>query len=385
MGNTRQKPITETPVDDQLAVTDGRLPGWYWIDNAINTAYAPRVKASGIAVYTALVLLSRGRPEFHAGLTTIATLAGLDSRETVISALQRLEDCRLIAVFRKDGRASSYRILNVGGPDPNVSRPQRPKDRPQPVGLTDSSAPNQSVKPTTQPVGKTDRLAPNQSEIPTGQPVGKTDRLAPNQSEIPTGLSTTSRNFRTDQSEIPTLHRLDTHHHSNTPIHNDDDDALPRTRRAQFATWDELREHYGDDEVVMAQRVASNQSRRNDLAYIAGVCFRRAAQGSPRPPRPEPNPAALLPRPEPEYAVAPPPSLPPPSPEWQRVINFDRRVTAWTRMRGELIGAELVLTSYASIASDVQERLGQSILHYWKLAGNPPVEAVRFVTAGGNQ
>lgn len=368
MDNTRQKPITETPADDQLTVSDGRLPGWYWIDNAVNTAYAPRVKASGLAVYTALVLLSRGRPEFHAGMGTISALAGLDSRETVITALQRLEDCRLIAVFRKDGRANSYRILNVGVPDPSVPRASRPSTRPQPVG-------------------KTDRLAPDLSEIPTGQPVGKTDRLGPDLSEKPTGLSTTCRKNRQDLSEIPTLHRLDTHHHSNTPIHNDDD-ALPRTRRAQFTTWDELREHYGDDDVLTAQRVASNQDRRNDLHYIAGVLFRRAAQGSPRPPRPEPNPAALLPRPEPEYAVAPPPTLPPPSPEWQRVIDVDRRVTDWTRMRGELIGAELVLTRYAptaSTASDVQERLGQSVLHYWKLAGNPPVETVRFVTAGGNR
>ena len=347
MANTRQKPITETPADDQLTVSDGRLPGWYWIDNAVNTDYAPRIKATGLAVYTALVLLSRGRPEFHAGLTTIATLAGLDSREAVISALQRLDDNRLIAVFRKDGRVNSYRILNVGVPDPSIPRASRPSARPQPVG--------------------------------------KTDRLDPNQSVKPTGLSTTSRLNRPDQSVKPTLHRLDTHHHSNTPIHNDDDDALPRTRRAQFATWDELRAHYGDDEVLTAQRVASNQARRNDLAYIAGVCFRRAAQGSPRPPRPEPNPAAALPRPEPVYAVAPPVALPPATPEWQRVIDFDRRLTIWGRMRGELIGGELVITCDAVAAPDAQTRYGDAAIRCWKRAGNPPAETVRFVTAGGNQ
>lgn len=361
MTNARHKPMSED--QEQIAVTDGRMPGWYWIDNAVNIDCASRIKASGIAVYTALVLLARGRSEFHEGLTTIASLAGMGSRETVIAALQRLEDNKLIAVFRKEGRSSYYRILNVGVPDPTIPRVARPSARPKPVG-------------------KTDRLSDyDQSEKPTIQPVGKTDRLDRDQSEKPTGLPRTSRKNIPNQSEFPTLHRvdhIDTHHHSNTPtIH--DDDALPRMRRTLFSTWDELRARYGDDEVLTAQRVASNQARRNDLAYIAGVCARRAAQGSPRPARPEPNPAAALPRPEPEYAVAPPVALPPATPEWQRVIDFDRRLTMWGRMRGELIGGELVITCDAVAAPDAQARYGDAAIRCWKRAGNPPVETVRFV------
>ena len=263
MANTRAKPA-DTPAE-QLTVTDGRLPDWYWVDNRVNTNYAPLVKASGIAVYTALVLLSRGYPEFHASSTTIASMAGLDSREAVMAALQRLEDNGLIAVFRKDGRASSYRILNVGVPDSTIPRAFRPSDRPRPVG-------------------KTDRLGPDLSEKPAGEPVGKTSRLGPDLSEKPAGLSTTCRKNQQDLSEKPTLHRIDTHHHhSDTSTIHNDDDARPGTRRARFATWDELREHYGEDGVAMAQRLASNQAKRDDLGYIAGVCARRAAQGSPRP------------------------------------------------------------------------------------------------------
>ena len=266
MGNTRAKPADTEPVEEQIAVTDGRMPGWYWVDNSVNIDYASRVKATGLAVYTALVLLARGRPEFHESLTTIASLAGLDSREAVIAALQRLDDNKLIAVFRKEGRASSYRILNVGVPDPSIPRVSRPSARPRPVG-------------------KTDRLDLDQSVKPTGEPVGKTDRLDIDQSVKPTGFAPTSRLNRPHQSVKPTLHRLDnidTHHRSNTPIHNDDD-ARSGTRRVRFSTWEELRECYGEDGVATAQRLASDQAKRDDLGYIAGVCARRAAQGSPRP------------------------------------------------------------------------------------------------------
>ena len=346
--------MTRETKEATIVISDGRLPDWYWVDNSVNTNYAPLVKASGIAVYTALVLLSHGNPEFHASSTTIAALAGLDSREAVISALQRLEDNRLIAVFRKDGRASSYRILNVGVPDPTIPRAFRPSDRPQPVG-------------------KTSRLAPDLSEKPAGQPVGKTDRLAPDLSEKPAGLSTTCRKNQQDLSEKPTLHRIDTHHHSNTSTIHNDDDAHPGTRRTQFATWDELRKFYGDAEVLEAQRVASNRTRKDDLHYIAGVCRRRALQGPPRLSLPPPLP--------PELATAiftqanPEPAHSPRDPLWAKALQWldagSDGDSLMQRSTAELRGDTLVV-SLNEPDSDrsawVQNRMGRRISFAWEQA-----------------
>ena len=351
-----------------ITVSDGRKPGWYWIDDSINQHYAQEIKAVGVAVYTALVMSARGRTEFTAGLDGLGTLAGLDSREAVIAAIQRLADAGLIAIFRTRGRQNVYRILNVGAPDPNVSRPQRPKDRPQPVGLTDSSAPNQSVKPTTQPVGLTDSFSPNQSVKPTGV-VGLTDSFSPNQSVKPTLLRDID---------------IDTHHHVDPQTTHDDDAKIARPNlRDAIATWDDLREFYGDDEVVMAQRVASNQARKFDLAYIRGVLRRRALQGSPRAQRLAPDPAAPAQVYEPEYVVSPPPPpppLPPASPEWQKVIEFDRRLSSiLDKMRGELIGNELVITGDPQMLRTLAPRYGEIALKFWKHCGNPPSATVRFV------
>jgi len=343
--------MTRETQEETIVISDGRQPAWYWIDNSVNTDHAQQIKAAGLAVYTALVLLARGRPEFHADIPTIATLAGLDSKEAVIAAIQRLEEVKLIAVFRARGRASSYRVLNVGLPDPDIPRAPRPSARP---------APNRSEKPTT-PVGKTDHTGRK------NQPVGKTD-----QSEKPTAPVGKTDRFAPNRSEKPTLHRyvdIDTHHIQNPPTHNDD--AQRSQKHPQ--TWDELRNLYGDAEVLEAQRVASNRTRKDDLHYIAGVCRRRALQGPPRLSLPPPLP--------PELATAiftqanPEPAHAPKDPLWAKALQWldagSDGDSLMQRSTAELRGDTLVV-SLNEPDSDrsawVQNRMGRRISFAWEQA-----------------
>ena len=74
--------------DDVVAdVRDGRYRPFYWIDNALNTEYAPRIHASGLAVYGVLAMHARASGLCTLSLDTIARQAGLRDRDTAAAAL----------------------------------------------------------------------------------------------------------------------------------------------------------------------------------------------------------------------------------------------------------------------------------------------------------
>ena len=379
---TRQTPQQQPP---PIIVTDGRKPGWYWIDDSINLHYARQIKAAGIAVYTALVMASKGRHEFSVDIDTLAALAGLD-RDAAMAAIKRLEDAqpRLISIFRARGCSNVYRILDAGALDPTTNRPK-------PVGKTDCFDPNQSEKPTTPPVGKTDYPDPNQSEKPTTV-VGKTDCFSPNQSEKPTALTPNSPLRRDPRRRI---------HTPTTESENDDDARARNAPQPQPQTWDDLIALYGAATVIAAQDAASNQSKRIDLAYIRGVLRRRARQGAP-PKRPDifaPRPAAADLATDAD-ADQPQPESPEPDDSHLQsaILNLESpwSATVASLSIGMTNGTAAMLASVdATVEGDtlvivaptnyargwLQNRLGDRILDAWRRAGGEQVSQVSFTAA----
>ena len=361
---------------DPITISDGRKPAWYWIDDSINLHYALDIKATGIAVYTALVMTAKGRHEFTADLGTLTACAGLENRETTIIAIQRLADAGLISIFRARGRANVYRILHVGAPNPAVVGPRRPKDPLQPVGNSDRLDPNPSEKPTGQPVGISDYSTPNPSEIPN-TPVGNSERFAPNQSEIPTLRRDSRRRIYTHQTE------------------SHDDDARASSLAPQLQTWEDLIAFYGGATVIAAQHAASNQSKRNDLAYIRGVLRRRARQGQP-PTRPD----IFAPRPPSPDAADADPLSPDSSDPPDQSAPLSPVETAWATTVANLSlgmsngSAAMLADVYANIRADtlvihaptdyargwLQNRIGDRILAAWHTAGGAQVSKLVFIT-----
>ena len=419
---TRQAP--QQPPPPPITVTDGRKPNWYWIDDSINRYYAGQIKAAGIAVYTALVMASKGRHEFSADISTLAACAGLENRETATMAIQRLADAGLISIARVHGRANIYRILDVGARD-SAADPQRrhAKTSPQPVGNSVNHAPHLTENPTgmtefptTPPDGKSDRhdgISDNQ----TPQPDGISDRFTPNLTENPTGMT-----------DFPSLRR-DPRRRIHTPTtesKNDDDTRARNALQPQPQTWDDLTALYGTETVIAAQRAAANQSKRNDLAYIRGVLRRRALQGAPPKrhdifaPRPAGPGAAdtgsdqLLP--ESSDAADLDPGQLPPSDLWSLVSDLRSPVSdlrspvsdlqspvsgpwedAVTALSiGMTNGTAAMLASVAASVQDdtlvvtaptdyvrgwLQNRLGDRILAAWRSAGGEDANQIIFAAA----
>ena len=137
---------------DTIEISDDRRRPFYWLDDIINDIHAPSIRASGIAVYTALVKHSRNGL-CQVGIETIAAQSGLSNRESVILAIERLETARLVEVTVRPGHPNSYRILDPYQTDEPTTRPRRP-NTPHPAEKPRGSTTDPAEKPRP-PRGKT--------------------------------------------------------------------------------------------------------------------------------------------------------------------------------------------------------------------------------------
>jgi replication initiation and membrane attachment protein DnaB len=107
----RQKVIEkgETPID----VRDMRNGEWFWIHKRVLEKYAPLVGSIGVAVYNALCCFANSKTqEAFPSLERLAELAGC-SKPAVIEYLEKLENCKLIEVERREGKVNLYKIMKV--------------------------------------------------------------------------------------------------------------------------------------------------------------------------------------------------------------------------------------------------------------------------------
>ena len=84
---------------------------WYWIDKAIIQRYAPRIGASGIAVYNALASFANSKTQScFPTQKALADMLGL-SRRTVARKIKLLRESGLIEVI-KNNRGNVYYLLS---------------------------------------------------------------------------------------------------------------------------------------------------------------------------------------------------------------------------------------------------------------------------------
>ncbi|MFH1970881.1 MAG: helix-turn-helix domain-containing protein [Patescibacteria group bacterium] len=84
---------------------------WYWIDKAIIQKYAPRIGASGIAVYNALASFANSKTQScFPTQKALADMLGL-SRRTVARKIKSLRQSALIEVIKKN-RGNVYYLLS---------------------------------------------------------------------------------------------------------------------------------------------------------------------------------------------------------------------------------------------------------------------------------
>jgi len=97
-------------------VRDLRDGNWYWINRDVLYIYGRKLRASGIAVYNALV--SFANPKTQSCFPTqkaLAEITGL-SRRTVLRKIKLLKELGLVKVERKKG-SCIYHILEVDVPN----------------------------------------------------------------------------------------------------------------------------------------------------------------------------------------------------------------------------------------------------------------------------
>ena len=250
-------------------VRDGRRRPFYWIDNVLNTEYAPRVHASGLAVYGVLAMHAGETGSCVLSLDTIAREAGLRDRDTVAAALEKLIAEHLIMIERGRGRRSVYRLLDVYQTRTETLRPARPSARVVAGELTTDGEPDLPKKPAA-PAQKTGRLESDLPKKPAA-PAQKTGRFEPNLPKKP----------------APTIDIIDNRYSRRIEIDDDtrtrelSSSSSPSTPAApaELETWDGLTALYGLDAVQHARRVAANPAKKNDFAYIRGVLKRLARRG----------------------------------------------------------------------------------------------------------
>ena len=151
---------------DTIEISDDRRRPFYWLDDIINDIHAPSIRASGIAVYTALVKHSRNGL-CQVGIETIAAQSGLSNRESVILAIERLETARLVEVTVRPGHPNSYRILDPYQTDEPTTRPRRP-NTPHPAEKPRGSTTDPAEKPRP-PRGKTATYPAEKPRPPRGK------------------------------------------------------------------------------------------------------------------------------------------------------------------------------------------------------------------------
>ena len=95
------------------ALTDGRRPGWLWIDNATLQHIGAEVGPYGIAVYAAIAMHTNGKGcKAWPGLKRIAEIAGCGIRK-VRSTLRELEAAGALHVKQREGDTNLFTLLNV--------------------------------------------------------------------------------------------------------------------------------------------------------------------------------------------------------------------------------------------------------------------------------
>ena len=256
--------------DDVVAdVRDGRYRPFYWIDNALNTEYAPRIHASGLAVYGVLAMHARASGLCTLSLDTIARQAGLRDRDTAAAALEKLAAERLITIERGRGRRSVYRLLDIYQAGTETLRPRRPSARAGDGSTTDEE-PNLPKKPAT-PAQKTRNFEPNLPKKPAPT-IDTIDNRQSRRIEIDDddvrAREAASSSSSSSSAPLPASSSLAS---SSAPA--------PASSSSTPETWDDLTALYGLDAVQHARRVAANPAKKNDFAYIRGVLKRLARRG----------------------------------------------------------------------------------------------------------
>ena len=114
---------------------DARSPGWFWMEDAVIDVYAPRIGASGIAVYAYLARRADRQGVCFPSYDTIARDLGL-SRRTAIAYVKLLQEHGLIMMLPRIAAgvkrsANAYRLVNLRGD--NSAPRTTPRQGPQPL------------------------------------------------------------------------------------------------------------------------------------------------------------------------------------------------------------------------------------------------------------
>ncbi len=122
---------------------DARSPGWFWMEDAVIDVYAPRIGASGIAVYAYLARRADKQGVCFPSYDTIAHDLGL-SRRTAIAYVKLLQEHGLIMMLPRIATgmkrsANAYRLVNLR--DGSSSPRTTPRQGPQPSDTKAGAAP----------------------------------------------------------------------------------------------------------------------------------------------------------------------------------------------------------------------------------------------------
>jgi hypothetical protein len=108
-----------------MAVIDLRIGGWFSISNKVMDYMLPRIGLPGLGCYCLLSRYADKDKKAHPSLSRFARVLGL-SKRTVIRAIQKLVEAKMVVVYRAHGKVSDYALLQFEAGPPVPTQPQLP-------------------------------------------------------------------------------------------------------------------------------------------------------------------------------------------------------------------------------------------------------------------
>jgi biotin operon repressor len=96
----------------QNEIREMRDGAWYWIHKALIREYLPKIKATGLAVYSLLASLADRNQTCYPSQKYLSQISGY-SRATINRALKLLEKEGLIAIHKRGRKYCSYQLLRL--------------------------------------------------------------------------------------------------------------------------------------------------------------------------------------------------------------------------------------------------------------------------------
>ena len=100
-------------IKGDFEVRDLRNGEWFWVHKKILELYAPKIGSVGIAAYNALCYFANNKSQkAFPSQENLALKAGC-SRISVIRAIKRLKENKLIKIEYNKGKVNIYKLLKI--------------------------------------------------------------------------------------------------------------------------------------------------------------------------------------------------------------------------------------------------------------------------------